>query len=117
MRFKPACMHCKGEINENDEVWEMIEDDIDHKGEIEVVGVTEGKTLHEIIEGEELCCNTCNIEIPKLTFDNGWCFFCYDKGSQVGTKVKGTVRVEPNGNFSEILACDECYEFEVKPFL
>ena len=107
-------MYCKTEIGEDDDDWEKVEDEIDDEGKMEVFAYTDGKTMQEIIEDELLCCNKCEIEIPQLTYDNGWCFYCYSKTGQIGKKVQGTIQVKPSEYFSKSLSCESCFEPSMK---
>ena len=55
----------------------------------------------------ELQCESCIIEIPKLLFERGLCFTCYDEPWPLMEETPGTIVIEEGG----ILSCEECKDY------
>jgi len=109
--LKPSCKYCKKPLTEDDSDWEHIDlDDLDENGEMtQRLGYTDRKlnTLEQEIENMELQCESCIIEIPKLLFERGLCFTCYDEPWPLMEETPGTIVIEEGG----ILSCEECKDY------
>ena len=108
--LKPACKYCKQPLTETDEDYEDIEEELDHNGETkERLGYTDGElnTLEQQIEDMQLQCESCMEEIPKLCFERGLCFLCYDEPWPLMQETPGTI-VIVEGKF---LSCEQCKEY------
>lgn len=107
IKLKPSCKYCKKPLVKTDEDWHEFSIDLDENGEMTTtLGYTDGKinTLEQEIEDMELQCEVCKEEIPKLCFERGLCFTCYDEPWPLMKEKPGTIVVE-EGKF---LSCEEC---------
>ena len=109
IKLKPSCKYCKKPLVKTDEDWLDCEEELDKNGEMtQQLGYTNGKinTLEQEIEDMELQCEACKEEIPKLLFERGLCFICYDEPWPLMEETPGTIVIEEG----KYLSWEECKE-------